>query len=138
MQQKTGELSITTRGSGAFEITRDISGWVHDTGLRDGLLTIFLQHTSASLVIQENADSDVMADLVDALERLASRNADYRHTMEGPDDMPAHIKAAITPVSLQIPVKGGRMMLGTWQGIFVLEHRDAPHTRKIVLHLMGT
>ena len=138
VQQKIGELAVTTIRPGAFEITRQTGNWLKDNNAGDGMLTLFIRHTSASLVIQENADSDVMSDLTDALDGLAPRHASYRHSMEGPDDMPAHIKSALTQTSIQIPVISGRMALGTWQGIFVLEHRDHSHTRKIVLHYIGT
>ena len=112
--------------------------WLADIGARDGLLTLFIRHTSASLLIQENADPDVQTDLIDALERLAPRDRAYVHDVEGPDDMPAHIKSALTATSLSIPVQAGRMLLGTWQGIYVVEHRDRPHRREVVLHFLGT
>lgn len=112
--------------------------WVAQQNITTGLLTLFIQHTSASLLIQENADPDVIADLDDHFERLAPENlASYRHTMEGPDDMPAHIRAALTATQLSIPVIRGGLALGTWQGIYVFEHRTQPHRRSIVLHLVG-
>lgn len=126
-----------TNGQGLYEITDQVAPWVRAAG--DGLLTLMVRHTSASLLIQENADPDVQRDLRAFFARLVPP-ADHpsmsylRHTMEGPDDMPAHIKAALMPVSLSIPVFGGRMMLGTWQGIYLFEHRDAPHSRQIVGH----
>lgn len=106
-------------------------------GPAPGLLTLFVRHTSASLTIQENADPSVRPDLLDALDRLAPRSHAYRHAQEGPDDMPAHIRSMLTDVSLQVPVSEGRMALGTWQGIYLLEHRDAPHRRQVVLHYLG-
>ena len=112
--------------------------WLRSVGARDGLLTLFLRHTSASLTIQENACSDVRDDLVTALDRLAPQSARWRHTTEGPDDMPAHVKSMLTGVSLGIPVESGEMTLGTWQGIYLVEHRAQPHEREIVLHVVGT
>ena len=131
-------LHVETRGPGLSLVTDAVRGWLDEVAAVDGLLTLFIRHTSASLLIQENADPDVQTDLVDALERLAPRNARYRHTTEGADDMPAHIKAALTATSLSIPVRAGRMVLGTWQGIYVAEHRDRPHSREVVLHFLGT
>jgi secondary thiamine-phosphate synthase enzyme len=129
-------LEIRTRGKGLYPCTREIAAWVASTRTETGLLTVFIQHTSASLVIQENADPDVTLDLADFFERLAPENdARYRHTTEGSDDMPAHIRAALTQTSLSIPVIGGRMALGTWQGIYVFEHRSGPQRRSIVLYL---
>ena len=130
-------LSIETRGLGFTEITRQAARWLSEVRARDGLLTLFIRHTSASLTIQENADPDVQHDLGVALDRLAPRNAGYVHETEGPDDMPAHIKAALTQTSLSIPVAGGRMALGTWQGVYLFEHRRAPHAREVVLHYIG-
>jgi len=130
-------LSVPTTGPGLYERTREIRVWLDSIGAEEGLLTLFIRHTSASLVIQENADPDVRADLVDALARLAPRNAGYIHDLEGPDDMPAHIKSALTATSLGIPVREGQMQLGTWQGIYVMEHRDRPHRREVVLHYIG-
>jgi secondary thiamine-phosphate synthase enzyme len=128
------EFVIETRGPGLTEFTRDVARWLAGSG--DGLLTLMVRHTSASLLIQENADPDVRTDLLAWLERLVPPADDpsmgwLRHTCEGPDDMPAHIKAALLPVSLQIPVAGGRMRLGTWQGIYLVEHRRAPHRRTV-------
>jgi secondary thiamine-phosphate synthase enzyme len=138
MKQFTHRVEVATRGKGLYPITREIEGWAKAQGLRTGLLTAFIQHTSASLTIQENADSDVVRDLDEFFERLAPENADwYRHTIEGPDDMPAHIRAALTPTQLSIPLVEGRLALGTWQGIYVFEHRSRPHRRSIILHLAG-
>jgi secondary thiamine-phosphate synthase enzyme len=133
-----GELELETPGPSFTDITARLTGWLGDIAADDGLLTVFIRHTSASLTIQENADPDVQADIVDALSRLAPANAGYRHNTEGPDDMPAHIKAALTSTSLAIPVTGGRMTLGTWQGIYVVEHRVRPHWRTLTLHFLGT
>lgn len=121
-----------------YEITTDVVSWCSGTGVTDGLLTIFIRHTSASLLIQENADPDVLHDLNRFLDRLVPDDTSlYRHTAEGADDMPAHIRSALTQTSLSIPVQGGRPILGTWQGIHVFEHRTSPHDRKIALHLIG-
>lgn len=133
-------LRIPTTGSGLFEFTDEAARFVADTGDGDGLLTCFVRHTSCSLVIQENADPDVRRDLDEFFRRLVPHSDDpsmswLRHTTEGPDDMPAHIKAALTATSLSIPVTGGRLALGTWQGLYLFEHRDRPHERQIVLHL---
>jgi len=129
-------LEIRTRGKGLYPCTREIAAWVASTKTESGLLTVFIQHTSASLVIQENADPDVTLDLADFFERLAPEDDPrYRHTTEGSDDMPAHIRAALTQTSLSIPVIGGRMALGTWQGIYLFEHRSGPQRRSVVLHL---
>lgn len=138
MKQALHELAVRTHGKGLYECTAEAAGWVRSTGIREGLLTVFCRHTSASLVIQENADPDVRTDLEAAFERLAPEdNRLYVHTIEGPDDMPAHIRGALTGVQLSVPVAGGRPALGTWQGIYVFEHRAAPHTRTLVLHLIG-
>ena len=137
MHQEMFELVISTNGPGCYETTGAIDHWLADTGFNNGLLTVFIRHTSASLTIQENADHDVQLDLIDAFDTLAPQNAGYRHSCEGPDDMPAHIKSALTSTSLTIPVMEGRMTLGTWQGVFLLEHRTAPHQRKLVLHFLG-
>jgi len=135
--QRHTRLDIATRGPGFTDITGDIAGWLTRTGAGQGLLTAFIAHTSASLVIQENADPTVQTDLLAALEKLAPRDAHYQHATEGPDDMPAHIKAMLTSVSLSIPVVGGSMALGTWQGVYVVEHRDAAHRRRIDLQFIG-
>ncbi len=131
-------LSVETHGPGLSDQTAAVRGWLARINARDGLLTLFIRHTSASLLIQENADPDVHTDLLAAFERLAPRDGAYVHDVEGPDDMPAHIKAALTATSLSIPVQAGRMVLGTWQGIYVVEHRDRPHRREVVLHFLGT
>lgn len=130
-------FEINTRGPGLYEVTRQVAAWLD--GPADGLLTLFIRHTSASLLIQENADPSVQTDLLAYLDRLAPPADDpamayLRHRQEGPDDMPAHIKAALLPVSLQIPVRAGRMVLGTWQGIYLVEHRTHPHHREIAAH----
>ena len=137
MKQAIGEICVDTPGPGMSDVTREVSSWLRECGAGDGLLTIFIRHTSASLTIQENADPDVQRDLTDALARLAPENAPYRHNSEGPDDMPAHVKAALTTTSLSVPVLAGRMALGTWQGIYVMEHRARPHRRNVVLHFHG-
>lgn len=131
-------LTVHSPGPGLFDQTAAIVRWLAGIGARDGLLTLFIRHTSASLLIQENADPDVHTDLLDALERLAPRDHRYVHDVEGPDDMPAHIKAALLQTSLSIPVRSGRMLLGTWQGVYVAEHRDRPHRREVVMHYLGT
>ena len=137
MRQALGEVSVRTPGQGFTDVTRRLSDWLTGEGAGDGLLTVLIRHTSASLTIQENADSDVLADLGDALDRLAPRDAGYRHDAEGPDDMPAHVRAALTATTLGIPVAGGRMALGTWQAVYVAEHRDRPHERRLALHYIG-
>ncbi len=131
-------ITLRTRGQGLHEVTRQISNWVADQNVRTGMLNIFCQHTSASLTIQENADPDVQADLETFFRRLVKEDASlYRHKMEGPDDMPAHIRSALTDVSLSIPVTQGRLALGTWQGIYLFEHRFRSHTRNLILDLDG-
>ena len=138
MQQKQDVIRISTRGQGLYEITTEVSRFVQASGITTGLLTLFIRHTSASLVIQENADPDVMRDLAEFYARLVEEGAPwYRHVMEGPDDMPAHIRSSLTDVSLSIPVAGGRPALGTWQGVFVFEHRRRPHERQVVAHIVG-
>jgi len=131
---------ITTQGQGLYEFTPQVMGWVRDAQISTGLLTLFVRHTSASLLIQENADPEVQSDLRGFFARLVPPTTDpsmayLTHTYEGPDDMPAHIKAAMMPVSLSIPVTKTRPILGTWQGIYLFEHRDAPHDRQVVAHL---
>lgn len=138
MKQVFQTLHVATHGPGLVEQTLPVRHWLDEIGAGDGLLTLFIRHTSASLLIQENADPDVHVDLLSAFERLAPRHHDYVHSIEGPDDMPAHIKAALMQTSLSIPVRAGRMMLGTWQGIYVVEHRDRPHRREVVMHYLGT
>jgi secondary thiamine-phosphate synthase enzyme len=131
-------LSVTTRGKGFYEITGEVESWVADLGFTAGLLTIFIRHTSASLLIQENADPDVQRDLASFFDRVAPEdNRLYVHTAEGSDDMPAHIRAALTQTSLSIPIHRGRTALGTWQGIYVAEHRRSAHRREVVLHAAG-
>lgn len=135
-------FTMGTCGQGLYEFTSDVAAWVAASGVADGLLTLFVQHTSCSLLIQENADPEVQTDLRAYFARLVPPTSDPSmsyliHTYEGPDDMPAHIKAAMMPVSVSIPVADGRMRLGTWQGIYLFEHRDAPHSRQIAAHLAG-
>jgi len=138
MKQAQHRLTVSTSGQGLYEVTRDVAAWLAAQDIDDGLLTLFCRHTSASLTIQENADPDVLRDLRDFFKKLAPEDPRlYRHTIEGPDDMPAHIKSALTNVQLSIPVSGGQMALGTWQGIFLFEHRDHPHERELALHLVG-
>ena len=134
----TATLAVETSGEGFFEITREAVRFLDQVKARDGALTLFIRHTSASLVIQENADPDVRTDLVTALSRLAPADAGWVHDVEGPDDMPAHVKSMLNGVSLHVPVSGGRMMLGTWQGIYVAEHRSQPHRREVVLQFTGS
>lgn len=138
LRQASGELEIRTRGRGLVEITREVAQWLAAERAVSGLLTVFIRHTSASLLIQENADPDVRTDLEAWLARLV-RDGDplFSHTLEGPDDMPAHVRAALTAVSLSIPVASGRMTLGTWQGIYVYEHRTSPHRRSVALQFLG-
>jgi secondary thiamine-phosphate synthase enzyme len=133
-------FTIETPGPGLFEFTDEVANWVEASGTDEGLLTLFLRHTSASLLIQENADPDVRRDLAAFLRRLAPPADDpsmswIAHRAEGPDDMPAHIKAAVLPVSLAVPVAAGRLALGTWQGLYLVEHRDGPHRRTVLAHL---
>lgn len=137
MVQASHVLSVATRGKGFTEITSEIMRWLESIAGEDGLLTVFVSHTSASLTIQENADPNVRRDLLDALDRLAPEGRHYAHQEEGPDDMPSHIKAMLTSVSLGIPVKDGRMTLGTWQGVYLIEHRTSPHQRSVVLSFIG-
>jgi secondary thiamine-phosphate synthase enzyme len=137
MIQASHRLTVETRFKGFTEITRELSRWLDSLGADDGLLTVFICHTSASLVIQENADPNVRRDLLDALEALAPESRAYAHQEEGPDDMPSHIKSMLTAASLSIPVIGGSMVLGTWQGVYVVEHRAAPHRRTVALNFIG-
>jgi len=131
-------LHIDTPGAGIVEFTREAAEFLTRADADDGVLLAFLRHTSASLTIQENADPDVQRDLMTALERLAPQDAGWVHDTEGPDDMPAHVKAMLTGISLHVPVAGGRMMLGTWQGLYLVEHRRRPHGREIVLQFIGS
>jgi len=137
MRQVTHTLSTETNGPGLYDITGQVISWCQNQVIREGLLTLFVQHTSASLTIQENADPDVCHDLQDFFARIAPQNGPYRHTAEGPDDMPAHIKTALTQTQLTIPFQHGRPNLGTWQGIYLFEHRIHRHRRKVVMHLFG-
>jgi len=130
-------ISVSTNGPGLYEITDALVRFLRGSGVRDGLLTCFIRHTSASLVIQENADPDVQKDLQDFFAHLATGGPPFRHTAEGPDDMPSHIRAALTQASIAIPVADGRAALGTWQGLYVFEHRDAAHRREVMLHVIG-
>jgi secondary thiamine-phosphate synthase enzyme len=134
----TASLSVETSGEGFFEITTEVTHFLEQIGARDGAILIYLRHTSASLVIQENADPDVRGDLVTALRRLAPANAGWVHDVEGPDDMPGHVKSMLNGVSLQVPVSAGDLALGTWQGIYVAEHRTTPHRRELVLQFCGS
>ncbi len=134
----TATLAVETGGPGFTEITREAARFVAEAGAKDGVLLLFVRHTSASLVIQENADPDVRTDLVTALERAAPVDAGWVHDVEGPDDMPAHVKTMLTGVSLHVPVSDGVLALGTWQGIYVAEHRARPHRREIVLQFVGS
>jgi secondary thiamine-phosphate synthase enzyme len=139
LTQHIHSISVATRGKGFYEITSEVDSWLAGNRAGDGLLTVFIRHTSASLTIQENADPDVVYDLETFFSKVAPEdNRLYRHTVEGPDDMPAHIRSALTQTQLSIPVTGGRMVLGTWQGIYVFEHRSSAHRRTIVLHYLGT
>jgi secondary thiamine-phosphate synthase enzyme len=136
--QHTHQIRIQTRGKGFYEFTREIEAWLAARPTDTGLLTIFCQHTSASLVIQENADPDVTADLADFFGRLVPEDTRlYRHTAEGPDDMTSHIRSALTQTHLTIPIHQGRLALGTWQGVYLFEHRTQPHRRTVMLHLLG-
>lgn len=138
MRQSTTEIGVQTPGRSLTDVTAEIADWVRSTGVRDGLLTVFCRHTSASLLIQENADPSVRADLLAYFDRIAPEDDRlYAHDAEGPDDMPAHIRTALTQVQLSIPVMGGTPALGTWQGIYLFEHRRAPHRRRLALHLIG-
>ena len=134
----SGELTARTRGPGFTDVTARIADWLVDEGAEEGVLTVLVRHTSASLTIQENADPDVLADLNDALDRAAPRDHPYRHGAEGPDDMPAHIRSMLTDTTLSLPVAGGRLRLGTWQGLYLAEHRDRPHERRLALAFIGT
>ena len=136
MSQAIHQIHIDTHGKGLYDFTREIRKWLDAQKVGTGLLTVFCQHTSASLVIQENADPDVVADLRDFMDRLVPEDTRlYRHTAEGPDDMTSHIRTALTQTSLSIPVKDGRMTLGTWQGVYLFEHRNQKHRRSVILHL---
>lgn len=138
MHQHSSRFQIDSHGKGLYAFTERVADWLGQSGLAEGLLTLFVQHTSASLLIQENYDPDVQGDLERFLSRLVPENDPiYRHTLEGPDDMPAHVRAALTQTHLSIPVVGGRMALGTWQGIYLFEHRHEPQRRNVAAHLLG-
>ncbi len=138
LRQSVHELNLATRGRGFYEFTGEVASLVRQSGLRTGLVTLLVQHTSASLLLQENADPDVRTDLESFFARLApDGDAIYRHTIEGDDDMAAHIRTALTTVNLSIPISGGALALGTWQGIYLWEHRRAAHRRRVVAHLLG-
>lgn len=138
IEQYIHNLHVETRGKGLIEITRPILRWVQGLGLNTGLVTVYIRHTSASLTIQENADPDVVSDLATFFERLVPEdNRLYRHTAEGPDDMPAHIRSVLTQTQLSVPMESGRLVLGTWQGIYLFEHRSHRHRRTVTLHAIG-
>ena len=138
MKQAQEAITVETRGEGLYEVTGNIRRWLSGQGVTTGMLAVFCQHTSASLTIQENADPDVVRDLEAFFTRLVPENDPlYRHTMEGPDDMPAHVRSALTLTQVSIPIVGGRPSLGTWQGIYLFEHRRHPHRRSVVLHAIG-
>ena len=138
MKQALHKIQVSTRGKGLYDISDPIQDWVDEQEIGAGLLTVFVQHTSASLTIQENADPDVIRDLNDFFSRMVPEDKRlYRHTSEGPDDMPAHIRTALTQTNLSIPVQNGKLTLGTWQGIYLFEHRASGHRRNVVLHVVG-
>ncbi len=138
MRQQTHEFVITTRGPGLVPFTDEVTSWVSQSGIREGLLTLQVMHTSASLVIQENADPEVLRDFERFFRRLVPAGDPlFRHTAEGPDDMPSHVRSALTSSTLSIPVRDGAPTLGTWQGIYLYEHREAPHHRRVAAHLLG-
>lgn len=137
LQQERSFLRFRTTGPGFTDITSNVARWLSEIGAMEGAVTLFIRHTSASLTIQENADPDVQRDLKTALDILAPEDRAYRHDTEGPDDMPAHIKSMLTSTTLTVPVSGGQMMLGTWQAVYLIEHRARPHDREVILHYMG-
>jgi secondary thiamine-phosphate synthase enzyme len=137
MRQQSGSLAVATERQGLHDVTRQIERWTEEQAFREGLLTIFCRHTSCSLLIQENAAPDARRDLERYFAAIAPERPGYEHDDEGPDDMPAHLRAALTNVQLTIPLIGGRLTLGTWQGIYLFEHRRAPHRRTLALHLIG-
>ena len=138
VRQQATEITIATGGRSLYDFTREVAEWVRTTGIREGLLTLHVRHTSASLVVQENADPEVQRDLERFFDRLVPQGDPlFRHTSEGPDDMPAHVRSALTSTTLSIPVVEGRPALGTWQGIYLYEHRTAGHSRRIAVHLLG-
>lgn len=134
----TSVLTVPAKGEGFIDITREVARFLREVGGSNGSITLFIRHTSASLTVQENADPDVLADLLTSLRRLAPADGGWRHTVEGPDDMPAHIKTMLTSVSLQIPVIDAALALGTWQAIYLIEHRTRPHSREVVMQFMGS
>jgi len=138
MRQAVHHLTVATAGPGLYDVTDRLAAWVGGSAIRDGLLTVFIQHTSASLTIQENADPDVLRDLTDFFRRLVPEDPQrYRHVTEGPDDMPGHIRAALTATQLAVPVEAGRLALGTWQAVYVFKHRAGRFQRRLALHLLG-
>ena len=137
MKQAFHNLALPTKGPGLYEFSDEVAAFARGQKIDNGLLTCFVRHTSASLLIQENADPDVQKDLRDFFAQLATKGMTYRHTAEGPDDMPSHVRAALTQTSIGIPLRQGRLALGTWQGIYLFEHRDAPHRREVMLHVLG-
>lgn len=136
-RQASARITVATPGQGFTDITEAVAAFVAESGIRSGLVSVFCRHTSASLTIQENADPDVRVDLMTALDGFAPRHGQYVHGMEGPDDMPAHIRAMLTDSGLTVPLRDGRLALGTWQGIYLIEHRDRGHRREIALHAVG-
>ncbi len=137
MKQFTHQINVLTRGKGLYDFTREVQSWLREKQPTTGLLTVFCQHTSASLVIQEDADPDVTADIADFFDRLVPEDTRlYRHTAEGPDDMTSHIRTTLTQTNLSVPVLQGHLALGTWQGLYLFEHRHIPHRRSIILHLL--
>jgi len=137
MKQHQATVQIATKGRGFYDATGEVRAVVRAAGIASGLCTIFLRHTSASIVIQENADAAVLRDLARWMDRLAPEGDDYEHDAEGPDDMPSHIRSAVTRSSEAIPIANGALVLGTWQGIYIWEHRRAPHRRELVVHIVG-
>ena len=135
--QNTGVITVETSGKSLVEITADVARWLGESGVANGLLTLFVRHTSASLLIQENAAPEVQDDLIAFFDRIVPEGPHYAHDSEGPDDMPAHLKSALTQTHLAIPVIDGRLALGTWQGIYLFEHRRRPHRREVALHIAG-
>ena len=138
IRQAQHQIVVATSGPGFVDVTAEVRRWLRDQDASDGLLTLFIRHTSASLLIQENADPDVQTDLMSALDALAPADRRWKHSTEGPDDMPAHVKSMLTATSLSIPVRDGVPVLGTWQAIYMAEFRTAPHRREVVLHYVGT
>ena len=138
MRQASADLAVRTSGPGLYEVTREVTAWAADQGIEEGLLTVFIRHTSASLTIQENADPDVLRDLETWLARaVPDGDPAFRHRAEGPDDMPAHVRSALTATSVSVPVANGDLDLGTWQGLFLYEHRHRAHRRRVTVNLLG-